>query len=582
MGSRTSLKREARTVKPIMVLTAFLFVALPCWGQAANAFLTPTGSATGNCTGSPIFTPALFNTASNWGTGKSQIGASATLGTTVLICGNFVGAAHGSLLTVQGNGNSTHPITLKFDTGAVMQAPYWGWGSGAISTNGHEFIVIDGNGRAGTIENTSNGTPGSALCLSGSCAFQQPSTLIQLGGNTTASNANITIKNLNLIDVYMRARNDAWPGCPTSCMNNTQINAVYVGGDGTAGPVTITGNLIHDVAWAINSTGNGCAGGCNIYRNEIYNFDHGYAGGLNSNANDYMSGVSFHDNHVHDPANWDDPNNENHHDGVHLYANFGNGTMTATNIQIYGNLFDGNWGNHFTAQLFCQFTAATASSSGVVVARNVFWMANAPAAGNGLSTCVTKGAGTAYYNNTFVCNPDVAIHMYALSPQSAAAAPNNAQDVENNVFVNCPVPIANNRSTPWSVGHWDHNTAENVNKGWQIGSTFYTTLAAWQAACGCDLTGSQANYKPNGVDVTVADNLVVPYVGQPSVTSIVKGTGMNLSSLRLPFLDNGTTLGGLIASVLRGTTWDQGAFVVGAAAQSLPTIPTFRLGISTQ
>src|ERR1019366_4356515 len=139
-----------KAVRLTLVIGFFLVMASTAF--ANNIYITQSGSAAGSCTSS-VQTPAFFNAAANWGSGASQIGP----GTTVLLCGTFTGSAGSTLLTFQGSGTSGSPITLKFDTNALLTAPYWAGGSGAINVNSRSYVTIDG-GTNGTIQNTANGT----------------------------------------------------------------------------------------------------------------------------------------------------------------------------------------------------------------------------------------------------------------------------------------------------------------------------------------------------------------------------------------------------------------------------------------
>jgi hypothetical protein len=65
-----------------------------------------------------------FNTTTNWANPKQsgRIGP----GDTVHLCGTIVGPAGAqNYLVFQGDGSAGNPITLKFEDGARMSAPYW-------------------------------------------------------------------------------------------------------------------------------------------------------------------------------------------------------------------------------------------------------------------------------------------------------------------------------------------------------------------------------------------------------------------------------------------------------------------------
>src|SRR6202030_762648 len=162
------------------VIFAFLVAALPVGAKdlyvAANQ--VSTGSGTGCSTAKSV---AWFNSTASWGTGSTQIGP----GTTVHLCGTFTGAAGQQLLSVRGNGTSSARITIKFQPGAILTAPYWS-ASGAIRMDYRSYITIDGGG-SGLIRNTANGT---------GLAYHMASRAIYAPNCTGCTVQNITIANL--------------------------------------------------------------------------------------------------------------------------------------------------------------------------------------------------------------------------------------------------------------------------------------------------------------------------------------------------------------------------------------------------
>src|SRR2546423_890143 len=137
-----------------------------------------TGSGTGCSTAKPY---SWFNTAASWGSGTAQIGP----GTTVHLCGTFTGTANKQLLLVQGSGTSTARITIKFETGAILTAPYWS-SLGAIRMDNRSYITVDGGG-TGIIRNTDNGT---------GLTYHAQSRAIYAAYCTGCTVQNITIANL--------------------------------------------------------------------------------------------------------------------------------------------------------------------------------------------------------------------------------------------------------------------------------------------------------------------------------------------------------------------------------------------------
>jgi hypothetical protein len=515
------------------------FIACPARGQAVTVYVTQTGSAVGNCTGTPRLSAAEFSNASNWGTSANQIGP----GTTVLLCGTVTTG-----LTFQASGVAGRPITLKFDSGAVMSSPVWPWNTGAINSASHGYLVIDG-GTNGVIKNTANGI---------GLANQVVTTAVQLGPNS-GSTSNVEIKNLTCADMFVMTAGSTWPS-----VNNNHLNCVYDGGSG--GNISIHNNVIHDVAWAIDFQGNSGSSGISIYDNEIYNFDHGFALGLdNCSPSCSATNVSFHDNHVHDPGNWDDPSDSNHHDGIHIYDNAGSNPMTIDGVEVYNNLFDGNWGAHFTAEIYCQPGPGTIENFNIY--NNVFAMPSPKAGGNGLVTCDNSpGATLSVYNNTFIGGEAANGNRF----YCFKTAHDNI-DFRNNVFADCPVPIGEyNIGEPLPAPlHWDHNVYENTSSYWGWGPATYKTFAAFQAACGCDLTGSTS------ITTDYSTSMGVPMTGSPVLHAGTDLCGAFSCTGSFQWLAKDTSAGDTRNPVARPTganAWDIGAYQVSNV--SLPAAPT--------
>ena len=98
---------------------------------------------------------AWFNTTSNWGSETGKIGA----GGTVHLCGIFAAPNINAtpMLTVQNSGSSGSPITVLFEAGAIIQAPYWG-STGAINLNGKSYITLDGGTVCGKVDGPTSPT----------------------------------------------------------------------------------------------------------------------------------------------------------------------------------------------------------------------------------------------------------------------------------------------------------------------------------------------------------------------------------------------------------------------------------------
>ncbi len=465
--------------------------------QASKVYVTQNGNPAGNCTGSPLLSPAGFNNGANWGSGENQIGP----GTTVLLCGTFTGTPGQQLLSFQGSGTAAKPITLLFDTNTILTASYWA-ASGAIATNGHTNITIDG-GTNGIIQNTLNGTSGGP-CSAGPCSSQQQSRLVYLTGCTYC-----TVQNLSLLNAYVNV-----PG-PDS-IDQTTVNAIiYLQTDN----VTINNVTAHDCGWCINGWGNNLV----VEYSNIYNMDHGVAFGANS----AVSNIRIHDNHIHDSANWDDGvGGGNHHDYIHIWDHQA-GTYVS-NIQIYNNQFDGNFGLTTTAFVYLEDAIENATLynnvgiSNSPTGKTAYWFA-APGVGNGGSN--QNGLNNAAYNNFAVTGNGSAqvsgVAVYAGYQTNFTAINNIASggqaDIsmqESTIASGSSLGVASNLYDDLFADYGDSNTFGR-------NALTYSAVPVWQAACNCDANSkaySWVNLKLNSSGV--------PQAGSPAI-----GAGQNLSNL---------------------------------------------------
>ena len=152
---------------------------------------------------------AWFNTPANWGSNSGQIAPA----TTVHLCGihNAPAGASG-YLTFHGSGVSGDYITLLFEAGAVLEAPYWT--GGAINLGGQSYLTING-GTNGLCEATQNGTL---------LTYQQD------GGGCVVSNSNVSnviVENLTISNIYVR--NCGGVACSDSSGGNTYGIQIWAG-----------------------------------------------------------------------------------------------------------------------------------------------------------------------------------------------------------------------------------------------------------------------------------------------------------------------------------------------------------------
>lgn len=523
----------------LLIFMAMLVAALCCAptssAQASDVYITPDGSGQGVCTNSP-HPPAWFNNASNWGTGQAQIGP----GTTVHLCGTIA-----SPLAAQGSGNSNSPVTILFETAAALSEP--ACSTACLTLDNKSYIVVNGGKPSGapacgpsvtcngSIQNTANGT---------TLANHVSALAISANGSS-----NIEIQNLLIANMYVH-----------TSVNDTTLSAPGPGCVhfyGSGGSISFHNNVVHDVAWCLNGDGNNIS----VFNNEIYNFDHAIGMGTFTTGT-VQSNFAFHDNYIHDTANWDTSNNSFHHDGIHLFYYCDNSVHCAQsqiqNVTIYNNKFSGNWGNNNTSQIFLE-----AGCTNCQIYNNVSLPSTG---GNGYlndGNFNVQGTNVSIYNNTLmggttsngtgiqIGGPNVTFQnnvMTTFNQCVGTASEFNATTssylaVNNNVYANC-----GSNAFVWCPPNGSTCTFGNFSQ--------------WKAACqallpSCD-TSSEA-----------IPNALLSSNGSPQSGSAVFGYGANFTGLGLPTLNEATSAGDTLPPVPRpgGTApWD-----VGAYASSLTT-----------
>jgi hypothetical protein len=534
-GSPTGIEETRETMRKFLLIFAFFFVVLPIRATDLYIAQTATGGNTGaDCSDAHPYT--FFNNSSNW---PSPIGP----GTTVHICGTITApAGAGAFLTFQGSGVSGNPITLKFENGAVLAAPYFA-GTGAINTNGKNYITIDGNNLQGTIENTLSGTSG-ATCLAGPCAYQP---VYSFGVNCTSGSSNLTIQNLNIIDIYIHASLSDEGGQATYGINCTNGNAI-----------SIIGNVTHDMKWGISAGLNGGTwAGIDIGNNTIYNVDHGI---YYQNGGTQPGPVNIFGNDVQTGTTWDDDANGNHHDHIHISGNVGASSMNG--VTVYNNYLHGDPGANGNAY-FYSFPGSPSPIAPIYYFNNlVVNTSTKHFTAGGMMWCFTPVCYS--YNNTFV----------AVANGHSSAGPDAAQMGgvgsihENNIVSGTSVGVSFlNPGTETSDynDYWQccGSSPAISSLGYNAG-TFFTSLASWKSATGYDSHSSQGN-----------PDLSASY--QPTNGSAAIGLGTNLTTICSGQPNPGL---GALCSDRAGNprpvtgAWDAGAYQSGGATGDQPTPPT--------
>jgi len=466
------------------------------WAIAKDIYVAQTASGSGDggsvANASPV---TWLNASSSWGSGSGQVNA----GDTVHLCG-----AINSTVLVQGSGTAGHLLTLLFEPNAKLSQP----AGTLLQCNGQSYLVIDG-GANGVLENTDNG---SALANH-----------VAVSGIYAPMCSNLEVKNLTVQDLYVHT------SPADSAVDFGAVGGVYLNGFG--GNVSVHDCKFQDVCWVLNmSSGITGASGLSIYNNTFTNYDHAIAGLGGALAN--PANINIYNNQFGSTSNWDTTGNVYHHDGIHIF--FPPGT-TLSGMNIYGNLFNGNWGVNNTAHLFIEgdYSRVNPSSvSNVAIWNNVF----SQSGGNLLNNGFLAGTGSNWriQNNTFLGAGVRNSGAIFLTVTGLALA--------NNVFTGVTTYVTAASGTTFSAGGTSYNLYAEATPGgnapWSLSGTGYNSLGAWQLATGQEAQSLVAGHAYLNTDGTL------------QATSPAVGAGVNLFAY---FTTDKT-------GVSRSTPWDMGAY----------------------
>lgn len=476
--------------RKLILVFATLFAFSPLmFCSAANVYITPNGSGAGVCTSNPQ-TPAWFNNSANWGPGATQIGP----GTNVTLCGTFTGSPGSTLLTFQGSGTSSSPITLTFDANTNLTAPYWGSSSsGAINTNGNSSLVIDG-GSNGIIQNTQDGT---------GLNYQQASIAIYLIGGSR-----VTVQNLTIANMCQHTSSTDTVACNSGGNND---RGILVGGN--VSNITLQYNTIHDSQNCIEYSGNNSDTGVLFSRNTISRCNWGIGGYGGTN------GLTIDGNDISSATNWDTAADSFHHNGIMLFPQSAN----MNNVVISNNYIHDINGTE-TAHIFLD-PNSTGNLPGVLIYNNV----TVTTVLGGPTNCfIEPGAHVApalVYNNT-------------LSGHSACGTGVDPTGViENNIFVG----MYNALGIPSNGITSDYNDFYGLTGGTlsftnASNGVDAPTLAAWVSSTASDSEPCQGGMCDQH-SISGNPNLTASFMlssGSPAIAA-----GKNLTSLGIAGLNVG-------------------------------------------
>jgi hypothetical protein len=502
----------------------FFFLAIAKVFGVGNAVYIAQAAAGANdgtsCANAKIAT--YFNTIGNWSATPSgiQIGPD----TIVHLCGVI-----STTLTAQGNGSSGHPVIILFETGAKLSQAVCP-ATGCLNLDSHTDFTVDGGGAVdafghlqttnGIIESTANGSSLANQVAASRCAEADSSTRVTF--------QNILVQNCY---VHVVSPLDTAPSAP----DPTAIHA--------AGAITfkVLHSIIHDANWAVY-TGNG-VGPVEVGWTEMYNIDHGLAVGV---VTESFVGVTFHDNRVHDPVNWDTTltacggNPCYHHDGVHLFKT---STGHINSIAIYNNVFDGDWGQFTTAQVYNEL-----SDGDETLYNNVFIGTGGSGnrnLTNGLLSCTVGSSGTCkVYNNTFLASSAQGAANITIEGVNA--------DYRNNLVSGGAALWAYKTGLTFVANGFDYNQFVNGS-----GLSYYNPDLGFR-------TYAQINTLFGGANShsTTSATLGVTATGVPLTGAPLIGAGTNLSSFSITTLNSDTSAGASRTPQARSgfSAWDIGAY----------------------
>jgi hypothetical protein len=466
-------------------------------------------------------------------------------GNTLHLCGSFSYPSGGtsSVITARASGSSGNPITIKFETNAVITAPYWT--VPVISSKEQSYITVDG-GTNGTIQATANGT--------GQANQQDNGIGVYMTGSSNSQVENVTVSNLYVHTCTLPITN-----CKDEGGQNT-YGILWIGGSNVqVGP----NNNVHDMKWCA-FYGYEATTNAQIFQNTLYHCDHGVVFGDAAPAQTTGSptatcgganGNMICQNTIYDGGNWDDAGDQNHHDGIHTWAN--SAPTSNYYVIIADNYVYGNWGYDMGSLIYIE-----SDERAIPVINNVLASTSPAAAGTGILGVATGtgvgGTGILVANNTVV-------GASSSNSQAGISISSTTNPVlKNNIVSTTGTAVFINPSgvTGASIDHDDYYNIGASNPFYCPGHSG-VSFSVWQSSCGFD-------ENPNGS----TGNPLLSNSFSLATGSAAIGLGSSLGSLGISALDSD------MAGNPRPSSgaWDAGAYEY-QSGNGLPSPPT---GLSAQ
>ena len=470
-----------------------------------------------------------FNASGNWANPKTagKIGP----GDTAHLCGTIT-----DVMIVQKDGSSGAPITILFEHDAKLSRP----AAALFVTDDHSYITLDG-GTNGIVENTDNGTD---------LTYHVAIRAIDMSGS------NNEVKNLTIQNIYVITSPDD-PYAQTFSSSPTGIYAAPHNGN-----LRVHDNTFDDICWCITVGNNPGTSGLYVYNNTFTKYDHGVTfGGATTPG---FSGAYIYNNHFGTTAIWDVTNNTWHHDGIHLFHGT---TSTISNVFIYNNLFDGDWGNSNTAQIFIEGNQAVINGgiSNLNIYNNVLMHTNSRM-NNG--SMLVRGVNTSVLNNTVICPGSAETDVGIVFAEDLS----NGLKFMNNLITGCAYPISSITGTTTN-SYIDTNLYADVIQTpqfttWRPNSSSgysYLNFTTWKSSVMADEHS------------TVVANAGIDSSGHLISGSSAINAGNDLTSLGI------STLNADKDGIARpqGAAWDIGAYEYASVGDvTSPTVDTLSVSES--